>query len=107
MQTHEAIISQLGGPRIFAMAFKHATYSDTRVTLSIAKGLQGHKAKGSKITHVRVTLDPTDTYTVEFLYVVPRGSRVGDVLTIRSEKDVYADGLKPLVENTTRLRLSL
>ncbi len=107
MKVHETIISQLGGKKIFAMAFSKAVYSTDWLLLVLARGLQNHKGPGKKITHVRVTLEPTDTYKVEFLYVPSRGARSGMETVLRSVDDVYADSLKTLVERETGLYLSL
>lgn len=66
------------------------------------KSLQ-FKIQGSrKATHVRITLDPTDTYTVEFMKV-----RGYDVKTVASLSMVYADGLRKVIETNTGLYLSL
>lgn len=107
MQVHEAIIAQLGGAKIFAMAFKREVHSekDKSVTFALAPGLQQHKPVGKKTTHVRITLDPTDTYTVEFLSV-PRKA-ASPVKTLESVSFVFGTELKGLVERTTGLALSL
>jgi hypothetical protein len=95
------IIAQLGGPKIFAMAFKscaYATSPKTQVTFAVAPALK----RAAKCSHVRVTLDPSDTYTVEFLKVAKF-----DCKTVSEVGDVYCDQLKELVEKTTGLYLSL
>ena len=107
--TADAILEQLGGRRIFAMAFESATYSDTSVTLRIAKGLarsmSKHKQTGRKPTHVRVTLEPSDTYTVEVISV---NMKEPDAVVTNSRLyPVYADQLAAVVEMNTGLRLSL
>lgn len=99
--TIATIIAQLGGARIFAMAFKDSAYSVTpnpSLTLRVAPSLK----KAAKCTHVRVTLMPSDTYKVEFLKVAKY-----DVTTVSEFDDVYCDMLKELVEEKTGLYLSL
>ncbi len=61
------------------------------------------KAKARNASNCcRITLQPTDTYKVEFLSV--RGTKV----TPKGEfEDVYAENLKPLFESKTGLYLSL
>lgn len=99
--TIDTIIAQLGGPRIFAMAFTASTYdvkADPTITFKIAPSL----TRGRNMTHVRVTLTPADTYTVEILKVRGR-----TVKTVGLLHDVYTDMLKPAVEANTGLYLSL
>ncbi len=103
------VIEQLGGKRIFAMAFESATHDDTSVTFRIARGLARsmgkHKVTGRKPTHVRVTLEPSDTYTVEVLSVNVKADEM--VVTNSSLPMVYGDQLAAVVEMNTGLRLSL
>ncbi len=51
---------------------------------------------------IAVTLDPTDTYTVVFNRI--HGTNVTEV---SSHSDVYADGLRSLIEDETGLYLAL
>lgn len=101
----EAIIEQMGGKRIFAMAFTGSAYEVSpkpAITFRIAPGLV--RSVPGRLTHVKVTLEPSDTYTVEFL-------RCGkfDVTAVKCGvyQDIYCDGLKSLVEEKTGLALSL
>lgn len=62
----------------------------------------GRNAKG--VTHVRITLDPSDTYTVKFDRVTRRGMNV----TPKGEVSfVYADQLRTAIETHTGLYTSL
>lgn len=57
------------------------------------------KIRGStKVSHIRITLTPADTYTVKFQKV--RGRTVKDVST---DEDVYCDSLHGLIESRTGL----
>lgn len=60
--TISTIIDQLGGARIFVMAFASSVYDADSITLHVAKPLVKN-VKG-KATHVTVTLADDDTYTV-------------------------------------------
>jgi len=96
-----AIIEQMGGRKIFAMAFNSSAYATSPkpyITFSIAPSLR----RAAKCTHVRVTLEPSDTYKVEFLKV-----RGVECKTVYETDDIYCDGLKGLVERKTGLYLSL
>jgi hypothetical protein len=105
------ICHQLGGQRIFAMAFQYATYDNAgnSATFHIAKALV-RNAKG-KTTHVTVTLASDDTYTV-IAQRVPtarqwaRGLEIGIVETGRLD-GVHADSLRGVVESMTGLLLTL
>lgn len=100
---HETVIAQLGGQKIFAMAFNRAVYGESEVTFHVAPRLKTN----NQISHVRVSLLPSDTYRVEFLYIPKRGARKWDVITVDDVSGVFADSLTDLVEGRTGLRLSL
>ena len=53
---------------------------------------------------IRVTLDPSDTYTVEFIKV---GKAPTFKITTESHAGIYADALKSLIEEHTGLRLTV
>lgn len=98
------IYDQIGGNRAMAMAFASWHYdADAKsATFAIAPALR--RQVPDRITHVRVTLDPDDTYRVEFLSVTtarPAGREVS-LATM-----VYADSLRRTVEMRTGLTLSL
>lgn len=99
------IIEQLGGARIFAMAFAARTFhTASAITLEIVPALR-RGAKG-KATHVCVILEPSDTYTVR----VTRRSKVKGVTRVAilsTDSDVYAESLRSLIESRTGLYLSL
>lgn len=96
-------IQQLGGMRIFAMAFKApAMVAEHAVTFRIAPGLS--RLTQGRATHVRVTLAPTDLYGIELIRV-SRSEPAGRVLEQRDHVD--AASLARTVEAVTGLRLSL
>ncbi len=99
------IIAQLGGPKIFAMAFKsfaYATSPKVQVTFLVAPSLK----RAANCSHVRVTLEPSDTYKVEFLKVTGTYYE-RKCSTVYETEDIYCDMLKGLVEQKTGLYLSL
>jgi len=59
-------------------------------------------ARGNKPNKIRITLDPSDTYSVEFFHI--RGTAV---TTVKELEGVYADSLIELFENTTGLALRI
>lgn len=63
----------------------------------------GRNAK--KVTHIVVTLDPSDTYRVEFVHYgrAPKHTRT----TIASLDGVFADMLRSIIEGNTGLFLSV
>lgn len=97
-QIANTILQQMGGAgRIMAM-------TGARQFLTSANSVQ-FKFKGSrKANCVRVTLDPTDTYTVEFHKVTKRGLEVKEVKALSG---VYCDMLIELFESTTGLYLTM
>jgi hypothetical protein len=101
--TIEAILRQLGGHKIFAMAFKTSTYDEDppTLTLHIANGLR--RSVGA--THVIVKLDPSDTYTVQV--VMWRNGANPGATVVKEMSDVYAENLRSTVESLTGLRLSM
>jgi hypothetical protein len=92
------IARQLGGTRrLTAMVgAKDFVGSPSALTFKFA----ARATNGSNC--LRVTLDPSDTYTVEFLSV--RGTSVKEKAKF---SDIYCDGLVDLFESTTGLYLSL
>lgn len=97
MTTAQTILEQLGGSRFVAM-------TGARNLLATDKGLQFKIGRGAtnKATNVRVTLDASDTYTVEFFAV--RGL---DVRKVSEHALVYADGLRRLFTAETGMQTGL
>lgn len=63
----------------------------------------GFKIRGSrKVTHIRITLDPIDTYTMEFFRV-----RALKIHKVAEFNNVYCDMLHRIIEKTTGLATSL
>jgi hypothetical protein len=94
LQTATTILSQLGGRRFIAMTgAKNFVGDASTLMFSVPAG---------KVNKVRVTLDASDTYTVEFYKV-----RGVDVAKRASHSGVYFDQLRAIFEAETGLRTSL
>jgi hypothetical protein len=93
------IIHQLGGRRFMAMTGAHDFLYDDRQE----NGNLYFKFPGSQTANFcKITLEPSDTYTVEFLKV-----RGANVRTIKTCEDVYGDMLQDIFTSTTGLVTSL
>ena len=95
-QVAKSILAQLGGTgRLIAMTgAKHILWDVDSVCF---------KFKGSrKANYCKITLDASDTYTVEFGRV-----KKFDYAVKASFSGIYADSLVSVFESTTDLRLSL
>lgn len=96
-QVAETIMLQLGGAGKVARMIGAGpfVYDDTSVSFLF-------KARAKNLINgIRVRLDPSDTYTVEFLRCTVKGRKVVD-----SFSDIYAENLKRTVELRTGLYLS-
>jgi hypothetical protein len=101
-QIAQTIISQLGGyGRLKAMI---GLISATPITEPGLAGLYVRfRARARRrINALAIRLDPTDTYTVQFWAI-----RACEPTLVASYSEVYADGLRDLVEGETGLALSL
>jgi hypothetical protein len=96
-QIAETILEQLGGQKMFRMiGVKRIGIGTHSVVLHFtARALEG-------INKINVTLDPSDTYTVQFF----RSTVKGDDLKYEIN-DIYNDQLIPLIENKTGLALKM
>jgi hypothetical protein len=101
----DIILQQLGGSnRLKIMIGAHDFFSSNN-----GNTLQ-FKFKMCKIANfIKVTLDPSDTYTVEFIKIGRRDPKtmIPPVKTVGLFKDVYNDMLKSVIENFTCLRIAL
>ena len=97
MTTAQTILRQLGGSRFVAMTGAK-NLSATANSLQLA--LPSYFAKNG-INRVRVTLQPSDTYLVEFFKV-----RATKMTQIGSFDGIYADTLAALFTEQTGLQTS-
>lgn len=78
----------------------------SRNLLGSASGLQFKIGRNAlKVTHVRITLESSDTYTVEFIRVgrAPRFT----ITEISRQELVFVDSLRAVLETGTGMYLSL
>lgn len=98
----QTILAQLGG-RMFVMmtgAKDILGHAGDDASSPFVQFRIGRNAKG--VSHVRVTLDPSDTYTVKFMKNSVRGSK-----TLAEISDIYAENLRNVFEMHTGLYTSL
>lgn len=95
----ETILAQLGGTHFVAMTGASSfAGSNDGLTFRIPRNNK------NRIFGVRIKLDPTDTYTVEFLKSNPRTL---DVKTFKRYTNVYCDMLPEIFTEVTGLYTSL
>ena len=94
MRVANTIAEQIGGRAFFMMGTQYKT-GDAR---SLTFNIRGCK----KISHVIVSLNDRDTYTLEFIKC--RGTQRQAVDT---REDVYFDSLREIISRVTGLALSL
>jgi hypothetical protein len=98
LTTATIILSQMGGTsRLSVMIGANSFVGSDN---SVAFRFKARARNGSNA--FRVTLDPSDTYTIEFLSLRGSSRKVKETLS-----DVYAEDLKSLFEKKTGLYLSL
>lgn len=90
LEVPTTILAQLGGRRFMLMT--------GAVVMGDANSLKVHFKGSTKANRVVITLDPSDTYTVEFFKY-----RAGAMRTVKSLSDVYAEDLQPIFEQVTGL----
>jgi hypothetical protein len=94
----KTILAQLGGNRFLAMTgARDLTGGEKSLTFKIGRGAK----RG--INAVRVTLDASDTYTVEFIKI----GRGWKVETVEEISLVYGDSLRAVFTEHTGFRTSL
>jgi|ERR1017187_2320442 hypothetical protein len=96
VQVANTILQQLGGAQFAALTgAKQFVAGDMFLQFSIPTSNDG-------INKVRITLDPRDTYTVEFWAI-----RKAWFKQISSHSDVYCDMLQDVFEHATGLYVTL
>lgn len=88
--------SQLGGNRaMFMVGGKNIVAHENTLSFTFGRN-------ASKLTSVRITLDPNDTYTMTFMKKAK-----GELVVVNEVDGVYAGMLKPIFERTTGMYLNL
>lgn len=89
----EEIIRQLGGRGFLVMTgAKNLIAQERGISFMLPR------MPGIKINAVRITLDPSDTYTVEFMRLWR-----GELTVLESHDDIYCDMLAGLFRDVTGL----
>lgn len=95
-QVAETILSQLGGNRFIAMTGASSfSYGDACLNFRIG-------SNPKKVKAVRITLEPSDTYKMEFLTI-----RKFEVKTLSEVSGIYCDMLQEIFTNHTGLYTKL
>jgi hypothetical protein len=96
LEVAQTILQQLGGRRFLTMTgARNLVGSSNTLSFKLPRAAK-------KITHVIVTLDPSDTYTVEFLNCRTTPKRMIRE-TVASHADVYAEDLDSIFTSETGL----
>lgn len=103
LEVANEILRQLGGREFLALTgARNLVGGEDSLSMQVSASAQ--IPLKNRCTHVRITLDPMDTYLVEFL----RFSRKKLEFTECSRHEgVYCDGLKDLFEAQTGLYVTL
>jgi hypothetical protein len=97
--TANTILAQLGGGKFLAMTGARDLLSfDTGLIFALPRGAK------NKANKVRVTLDASDTYTVEFFRF---SGRTLELTPVGAVAGVYADNLRPVFTEATGLHCTL
>lgn len=101
MSVANTIADQIGRRAFQMLGAKDLMGDENSLTFKIGRNAQG-------VTHVRVQLDPSDTYTMQFLKV--RSSKKPPYYerkVLSEASDIYADKLRSIIEMKTGLYTNL
>jgi hypothetical protein len=99
----DEILQQLGGPRrLKAMIGAKNFLSEKKGLGALRFDFMPGMGKKGKVNFVRITLDPSDTYSVEFGFKTKSGYK-----KVSEFDNIYVEQLRKLFESETGLRLSL
>ncbi len=95
------IANQIGSRALYMIGAKNLAGSGTALTFKVMRN-------GAKVTHVKVTLDAQDTYSVDFLKCSTRSKNPDNwVKTVADFSGIYCDNLTDLIGSTLGLATSL
>ena len=104
LEVANIIASQMGGTGSLVMMLgaKHFMACDDKLgAFSFHFGKGGEDKSGKPVNYCKITLDPSDTYTMTFGYI--RGTNY----TVRAEVEgIYNDGLMDTFESNTGMFLT-
>lgn len=98
MDVANTIAEQIGHRAFMMLGAKNLLGDENSLTFKIGRNVQG-------VTHVRVQLDPDDTYTMQFLKVgrAPRFEKK----VLSEASNIYADQLRKVIEQKTGMYTNL
>jgi hypothetical protein len=101
MEVANIIKDQIGGRALFMLGAKELIGTENSLQFRI-----GRNAKG--VTHIKITLDPSDTYTVEFTrFRMNHKTYVPSIVVLAKVDDVYVEDLHSVIETHTGMYTSL
>lgn len=92
------ILNQIGGNKFLVMTGAKNLMADENALTMRLPGTMTH----NRINYLKITLDPSDTYTMEFGKI--RGL---NYTVIETAEDIYCDMLRDVFESTTGLLTSM
>jgi hypothetical protein len=98
-QIAQIIADQIGGRAFFMLGASEKMGSEKALTFKVGKN-------SKSVSHIRVTLEPSDTYKVEAIRV-RRSKGVLGSKVLEEQQMVYVDSLHRVIEAMTGLRTSL
>lgn len=98
------ILQQLGGRKFIVMTGAKNFLGDDK-SLMFSLPSTRHFVKDG-INKVRITLDPSDTYTIEFMKIGKRNG-IPHVNTVKKTEDIYSDVLQEVFTRYTGLTTRL
>jgi len=93
------IVSQLGNRGLTMLGASNLVAGENSLTFKIGRN-------GKSVSHIRITLQPSDTYTVESLRVRKSGG-VPVCKTLETCEDVHVESLRRTIEGFTAMYMSL
>lgn len=98
LQVANTILAQLGGSKFIAMTgVKNLVGSKDSLTMKLPKC-------GVKAKWLRITLNSLDLYDMEF---ITQKGKFGDIETVKSFENLYADQMVKSFEQTTKMYTKL
>jgi len=103
MEVATEILRQLGGRQFLVLTgARNLVGGDNTLSMQVSASAQ--IPLKNRCTHVRITLDPSDTYTVEFLRF---NRKTYEFAECSKHEGIYCDMLKDLFEAQTGLYVTL
>lgn len=98
MTVANTIATQLGSRALYMIGAKNLHGDEKSMSMKVMRN-------SKRVTHITITLDPSDTYTVEFINCNTRRAEMRQVL--ETVEGVYTEMLHEVIARGTNLALSL